>query len=118
MPRRRKVFYPPAKTSAPPPPPGAFDPRNPPGRTVSIDLNAMRGRQDIVIGKRVRIMSGLYAGEIAIVESMAGGVIPAAVVRTEAGRSRRARTIDLEPVRASEPTEPVASAEPETPPEA
>jgi len=47
-------------------------------------------------------MSGLYAGEAAVVESLAGGLIPAALVRTEAGRARRARTIDLQPV-GSEP---------------
>lgn len=58
----------------------------------------MTGRADIVKGARVRIGSGLYQGEIAIVESVIGGVIPAAVVRTEAGRTRRARTIDLVPV--------------------
>ena len=41
---------------------------------------------------------GLYTGEIAIVESVPGGVIPSALVRTEAGRTRRVRTIDLEPI--------------------
>ena len=47
---------------------------------------------------RVSIMgTGLYAGETAVVESIAGGVIPAADVRTEAGRTRRVRTIDLVP---------------------
>ena len=47
---------------------------------------------------RVTIMgTGLYAGETAVVESIAGGVIPAANVRTEAGRTRRVRTIDLAP---------------------
>ena len=102
MARRRKVVYPPPKTSksnTPTPLPGAFDPRNPPGRTVSINLSAVTGRPEVAIGHRVRILSGLYVGEIAIVESFAGGVIPAALVRTEAGRTRRARTIDLEPVR-------------------
>ena len=47
---------------------------------------------------RVVIMgTGLYAGETAVVESLAGGVIPAANVRTEAGRTRRVRTVDLAP---------------------
>lgn len=118
MARRRKFVYPPPKTGGPPPvAPGAFDPRNPPGRTVSINLQAATGRPEIRMGDRVRILSGLYAGEIATVESVAGGVIPAASVRTEAGRTRRARTIDLEPVRpGSAPAEPrgeaAASAEP------
>src|SRR4051812_27881669 len=47
---------------------------------------------------RVTVLgTGLYTGQTAIVESIAGGVIPAAVVRTEAGRTRRVRTIDLVP---------------------
>ena len=41
--------------------------------------------------------TGLYVGEVAVVESIAGGVIPAANVRTESGRTRRVRTIDLVP---------------------
>lgn len=99
--RRRKVTYPPAKTATKGAPPvlGATDPRNPAGRTVSINLSAVKGRSSIGLGDRVRILSGLYVGEIAIVESVSGGVIPAVMVRTEAGRSRRCRTIDLEPVR-------------------
>lgn len=99
--RRRKVTYPPPKTATKGVPPllGAADPRNPAGRTVSINLSAIVGRASIGIGDRVRILSGLYAGESAIVESVAGGVIPAALVRTETGRARRARTIDLEPIR-------------------
>jgi hypothetical protein len=98
--RRRKVTYPPPKTATKgaPPAPGAFDPRNPPGRTVSINLAAGTGRASIKPGDRVRILSGLYAGEDAVVESVAGGVIPAAMVRTAAGRTRRSRTIDLEPI--------------------
>lgn len=104
--RRRKVTYPPPKTAtkgATAPMPGAIDPRNPPGRTVSINLAATTGRASIKPGDRVRILSGLYSGEIAVVESVAGGVIPAAMVRTEAGRTRRSRTIDLEPVRPGTP---------------
>jgi hypothetical protein len=98
--RKRRVTYPPPKTATKgAPPPGAFDPRNPPGRTVSINLRATAGRTGIAAGDRVRILSGLYEGEIVTVESIAGGVIPAAIVRTSEGRTRRARTIDLEPVR-------------------
>jgi hypothetical protein len=59
-------------------------------------MRAAAGR-DFVIGDRVRIIgSGLYSGEAALVESLPGGVIPSALVRTEAGRTRRVRTIDLE----------------------
>ena len=54
-------------------------------------------------------MSGLFEGEIALVESLAGGLIPAALVRTEAGRARRARTIDLEPVGPAPKGQPVES---------
>ena len=64
---------------------------------ATINLQAMTGRADIVPGTRVQITSGLFAGEFAMVESLVGGMIPAAVVRTEAGRTRRARTIDLVP---------------------
>jgi hypothetical protein len=67
------------------------------GRVATINLRAMTGRADITRGSRVQIGSGLYAGEFAIVESVIGGVIPAALVRTEAGASRRVRTIDLVP---------------------
>jgi hypothetical protein len=70
---------------------------------ANINLTAMTGRGDIVQGGRVRIGSGLYAGEIAIVESVIGGVIPAALVRTEAGRARRVRTVDLAPVKDDDP---------------
>lgn len=99
--RRRKVTYPPPKTATKGPPPilGAADPRNPAGRTVSINLAATTGRASIRVGETVRILSGLYAGEPAVVESTSFGVIPSAMVRTEAGRTRRARTIDLEPIR-------------------
>jgi hypothetical protein len=98
--RKRKVKYPPAKTATKGATavPGASDQRNPASRTVAIDVRAATGRASIVPGVRVRILSGLYAGEIAVVESVAGGVIPAAQVRTEAGATRRCRSIDLDPV--------------------
>ena len=51
------------------------------------------------MGDRVRIVgSGLYNGEAAVIEKLPGGVIPTALVRTEAGRTRQVRTIDLEPI--------------------
>ena len=76
----------------------------------------MTGRTDIVQGARVQITSGLFAGEFAVVESLVGGVIPAAVVRTEAGKSRRARTVDLIPSPVAAPPMPAASAVPEADP--
>jgi hypothetical protein len=84
-------------------------------RVATINLEAMTGRADIAQGSRVQIMSGLYAGEFAVVESVIGGVIPAALVRTESGGSRRVRTVDLVPApldaAAGRPAEPRADAE-------
>src|SRR3972149_5983198 len=99
--RRRKVTYPPPKTATKGPPPllGANDPRNPAGRTVSINLSAVVGRSSIGLGDRVRILSGLYAGEAATVESVSGGVIPAVMVRTEAGRAREMLGVPVAPPR-------------------
>ena len=66
---------------------------------ATIDLNAGKGRTGLPVGGRVRISgTGLYAGEIAVIEKLVTGVIPQAVVRTEAGKTRQVRTIDLEPV--------------------
>ena len=99
--RRRKVTYPPPKTAT-----SGGNTSNPgadaraaaaASRSVTINLDAMKGSQKVQQGGKVQIASGLYAGELAIVESVVGGVIPAAVVRTEAGRTRRVRTVDLVP---------------------
>ncbi len=69
-----------------------------PTTLVAIDLDAGKGRNDIVPGSRVTILgAGLYAGETAVVERLSGGVISTALVRTEAGRARQVRTIDLKP---------------------
>ena len=66
---------------------------------ASINLAAGAGRAGLKPGDRVRITgTGLYSGEIATIDRLVSGVIPAAVVRTEAGRTRQVRTIDLEPV--------------------
>jgi hypothetical protein len=105
--RRRKVTYPPPKTatSGNSSASTGADARAAAAasRVASINLQAMTGRAGIVQGTRVQITSGIYAGEFAIVESVVGGVIPAAIVRTEAGRTRRARTVDLVPSPASRP---------------
>ena len=103
--RKRKVTYPVPRTSKKPgPPPGVVGEstyqRN---DVVAIDLRAGSGRDGLAVGDRVRIAgSGLYAGETAVIERFAGSAIPAAVVRTEAGRTRQVRTIDLEPIASSE----------------
>ena len=97
--RKRKVTYPVARTSRRPAPTDTPEVTYVRPSVVAIDVNAQSGREGITIGRRVRIVGGgLYSGEIAVVESMPGGLIPSALVRTEAGRTRRVRTIDLEPV--------------------
>ena len=66
---------------------------------AEINTAALHGRTDLAVGDRVRIAgTGLYSGEIATIEKFAGQAIPTAVVRTEAGRTRQVRTIDLEPI--------------------
>jgi hypothetical protein len=99
--RKRKVTYPVAKTATKrAPAPGAGpEPLYVRPTVASIDLTAAGGRGGLSVGDRVRIVgSGLYAGEPAVIERFAGGVIPAAHVRTESGRTRQVRTIDLEPL--------------------
>lgn len=99
--RKRKVTYPPPKTSNRPAPASGLPIDTPYVRptVATIDLNAGKGRAGLSVGGRVRIAgTGLYAGEIAIIEKLVAGVIPQAVVRTEAGKTRQVRTIDLEPV--------------------
>jgi hypothetical protein len=96
--RKRKVSYPPprSKKAAPPPPGTAPEPYVHP-TVVAIDLTASAGGGEFAIGDRVRVSgSGLYSGEPAVVESLPRGVVPSALVRTESGRTRRVRTIDLQ----------------------
>lgn len=99
--RKRKVTYPPPKTANRPAPASGLPTDTPYVRptVATIDLNAGKGRAGLAVGGRVRIAgTGLYAGEIAVIEKLVTGVIPQAVVRTEAGKTRQVRTIDLEPV--------------------
>jgi hypothetical protein len=123
--RKRKVNYPPAKTANRPPPPTGLPNDTPMVRptVATIDLTAGKGRTGLTIGGRVRIAgSGLYSGEIAVIEKLVTGVIPQAVVRTEAGKTRQVRTIDLEPVAANvtnaPPPAPSPAAAPAAPPAA
>ena len=104
--RKRKVNDPPAKTATRPAPATGLASDTPYVRptVATIDLNAGKGRAGLSVGGRVRISgTGLYSGEIAVIEKLVSGVIPQAVVRTEAGKTRQVRTIDLEPVSASTP---------------
>ncbi|MFO1540314.1 MAG: hypothetical protein ACKOTZ_07690 [Chloroflexota bacterium] len=77
-----------------------------------IDLNAGRGRADIVAGGRVRGGgSRPFAGETGVIERVIPGAIPAALVRTASGRSGRVRLVDCEPLRGDEPKAPAPDAE-------
>ena len=99
--KRRKVTYPVAKThtkGAQRPGAGADAVMVRPN-LASIDLTAIAGRTGLKVGSKVRISgTGLYAGEEATIERLSTGVIPAATVRTSAGRTRSVRTIDLDPI--------------------
>jgi len=97
--RKRKVTYPVPLTSRRPGGAAANQPDTTYVRTgvVAIDVNARAGKKGLAVGTRVRIgNTGLYSGEAAVIVSLAPGVIPSAVVKTDAGRTRRVRTIDLE----------------------
>ena len=107
--RKRKVTYPVAKTatrSAPPAGAGA-EPRFDRPTVATIDLDAAAGRPGMTVGLRVRIAgTGLYSGEAAVIERLSGGVVPAAHVRTESGKTRQVRTIDLVPLDSEPKPEP------------
>jgi hypothetical protein len=101
--RKRKVTYPPARTANQRPSRYGAGPEAPAVRptVAAINLNAAAGQKNLSVGDRVRIVGGgLYSGEAAVIERFAGGVIPAAFVRTESGHTRQVRTIDLEPITA------------------
>src|ERR671921_384533 len=111
-PRKRRTVYPPPRNAVRPPRPG--EPGGPGGPPIgepyvrptvaSINLSASTGRAGLKVGDRVRISgTGLYSGDLATIEKLATGAIPSAVVRTDAGRTRQVRTIDLEPVSAPAP---------------
>lgn len=96
MARKRKQTYPPARTATRrgTGPGGQMTPPT----VVAIEMGAAAGRPGLSVGSQVTILgSGIYAGERAVIERLVAGVIPSAVVRTEAGRTRQARTVDLEP---------------------
>jgi hypothetical protein len=103
--KRRPVYRPPHSSKGPAP---AYTPPVTPPTVAVINREASAGRTGIEVGMRVTVQgTGLYAGELAVVESISGGVIPAADIRTEAGRTRRVRTIDLVPA-----PEPILAADP------
>ena len=107
MPRKRKVVYPPSRSSKGTPPPPRVVPT--PSTVAVINQAARLGRDDITPGTWVTLTgSGANAGESGLVERLVPGVIPAAVVQLEGGRTRRVRTVDLVPSR-----RPAAASEPE-----
>jgi len=100
--RKRKTTYPVARTATKPAPAAGAgaEPAYVRQTVVAIDATAITGRPNLKVGDHVRILgTGLYAGQGAVIEKLIVGVIPSAFVRTEAGGTRRARTIDLEPIR-------------------
>lgn len=124
-PRKRRTVYPPPRNAVRPPRPG--EPGGPGGpplgepyvrpTVASINLSATSGRAGLKVGDRVRINgTGLYSGELATIEKLASGAIPSAVVRTDAGRTRQVRTIDLEPVTAPPPSAAAAASAASTSP--
>jgi hypothetical protein len=109
--RKRKVTYPVARTATKQPRTLGLGGEAYVRPTVAtINLQALDIRDDLKVGHRVKIGGeGLYSGEFAVVESLSSGIIPAAVVRTEAGKTRRVRTVDLERVAAAAPAAAVAA---------
>jgi hypothetical protein len=99
--RKRKTTYPPARTANKPATPAYVpDPEYVRPTVAAINLAAAKGRGDLAVGDKVRILgTGLFSGEAAVIERFASAIVPSAVVRTEAGRTRQVRTIDLSPLR-------------------
>lgn len=115
--RKRKVNYPPAKTATrrAPPPGSDASPERP--NLATINLQAGAGKAGFSVGDRVRIEgSGMYSGETAVIEKLSAGVIPSALVRTQAGNTRQVRTIDLVHVSAEPPAAKAAVAAAEVAP--
>ena len=98
-PRRKTVYRRPDQPFKPPVvDPADFEPRIRPN-LATINLAAKLGRSGLAIGDRVRINgSGLYSGEEAVIVRFGTGAVPMAAVRTDSGRSRLVRTIDLTPL--------------------
>ena len=105
MKKRRPTYRPPRSSKGPAP---VYTPPVTPPTVAVINRQAGAGQTGIEVGMRVTVQgTGLYAGEAAVVESISGGVIPAADIRTEAGRTRRVRTIDLLPAMDAAPATPL-----------
>lgn len=95
---RRKQTYPPAKTATRQPRGTVLNGDAMPARptVAKIDLAALEARTDLAVGDRVTITgTGLYSGEQATVEALNHGAIPTITVRTDEGKTRRVRGVDL-----------------------
>ena len=105
--RKQRPRYPVAKTATRQPQPATLTAGKPPRSTLAeIDVTVLAGRSDLRIGDRVVIGGGgLYAGESAVLTSNVSGLIPAATVRTEAGKVRRVRAVDLHKAPLSAPVD-------------
>ena len=105
--RKRKTNYPPAKTDKRPARPDGLPGDRTRSTVATIDVDAAKGRSGLVVGGRVRVTgSGPYSNETVTITKLISGVIAQAIVTTDAGDSRRVRTIDLEPIPASSETPP------------
>jgi hypothetical protein len=63
---------------------------------AKINLQAGMGKAGLKVGDRVKVgSSGMYAGQIGVIERVTTGVIPSALVRVAGGGSRLVRMIDL-----------------------
>lgn len=95
MPKRKDNFTRSRVAQKRAPQPGSEAPEDRPN-LARINLSAGAGRQGFAVGDRVRIEStGMYAGQIGVIERLSSGVIPSALVRVEGGGTRQVRTIDL-----------------------
>lgn len=97
---KRKQRYQPGKPSRRALEPGSdASPERP--NLATINLKAGAGRAGLAVGDRVRIeATGMFGGELAVIERLSAGAIPSALVRTANGGTRQVRTIDLVPVKA------------------
>ena len=97
--RKRKDNYTQSRVAQKRQPPATSDVSEDRPNLARINLDAGVGRAGFRVGDRVRIEStGMYAGQIGMIERLSSGVIPSALVRVEGGRGRQVRTIDLVPV--------------------
>lgn len=93
---KRKTYYPRATTGKRRAAPAGPEVSAERPTLATINLTAGAGRAGFKVGDRVVIGgSGRYAGEVAVIERLSGGVIPSAFVRTAGGTTRQVRTIDL-----------------------